>query len=170
MKILKKIRKKVNSSLELFASILLAIMLVIVTADVFCRYVLKFSFRWTEEISLILLIWFCFITMSIGVKNHLHLRIEMFIRKFPDSVKLVLMKISEVLTLTVSVLLAIFGWKLVNSSMRSTLPATGFPTGVLYFIIPIIGVVMACNSLYDLIAGQKPDDDEKLDAEGRDPE
>ena len=54
----------------------LALMSVIIVAQVFFRYVLKNSISWSEEIARYLFIWLIYIGISYGVKMDRHISVD----------------------------------------------------------------------------------------------
>ncbi|GIQ62653.1 hypothetical protein PACILC2_12210 [Paenibacillus cisolokensis] len=56
----------------------------LISANVFCRFVLNRPILWAEEISLALFVWLTFIGISSGVKHNTHVGVDYFIRKMPQ--------------------------------------------------------------------------------------
>lgn len=123
-----------------YAKLVLLVIVVIVSAQVFSRKVLGTSIRWSEEVALLLMVWMAFISMAIGVEKDLHIAIAMFFNKFPKKVQFVIAKINTIATLFFGIILVVYGSRLVQSTMSSTLPATQWPAGILYLMMPVSGV------------------------------
>ncbi len=123
-----------------YAKLVLLVIVLIVSAQVFSRKVLNTSIRWSEEVALLLMVWMAFISMAIGVEKDLHIAIVMFFNKFPKKVQFVITKVNTVATLFFGVILVVYGSRLVSSTMSSTLPATQWPAGILYLMMPVSGV------------------------------
>ena len=64
-----------DNILSSIAMIFLVTMIVIVSTTVFTRYVFNFTLRWSDEVALLMMIWFGFIGMALGVKENIHLSI-----------------------------------------------------------------------------------------------
>ena len=58
----------------MLAKVLLAAMVILTSTNVFMRYVMNSGIGWSEEISLVIVVWFTFISMALGVKQRLHIR------------------------------------------------------------------------------------------------
>lgn len=56
---------------------------VIMGAQVIMRYLFKNSLPWSEELSRYFFIWFTFLGISFAVRNHSHIRIDIFETFFP---------------------------------------------------------------------------------------
>ncbi len=82
-----------NKVMVFLAQVMLVVMSLITCSQVFTRKFFDYSIRWSEEVPLILMIWFGFIAMAIGVREHLHISIEMVYRLFPKKMQKVVEKI-----------------------------------------------------------------------------
>ena len=136
---------------------MLLAMVLITAVQVFSRYVLGFSIRWSEEVPLILMVWFGFISMSIGVKKKLHISIELFFKMFPKPVQKVGYKVVDLLMMGFGLVMTYYGFNLARLTMRSTMPATKLPSGVLYSVIALAGIMITYDTLMDLVGYRKLD-------------
>lgn len=133
-----------------YAKLVLLVIVVIVSAQVFSRKVLNTSIRWSEEVALLLMVWMAFISMAIGVEKDLHIAIVMFFNKFPKKVQFVITKVNTIATLFFGIILVVYGSRLVASTMSSTLPATQWPAGILYLMMPVSGVFIVYFTVLSL--------------------
>jgi len=140
------------------AKLMILGMVIITAIQVFSRYVLNTSIRWSEEVPLILMVWFGFISMAIGVKKRLHISIELFYNMFPKPMQRVVNKLVDALLLLFGLIMIYYGFRLAGLTMTSTLPATKMPTGYLYGIIGIAGVMIVYDTFMDLIGHVKLDE------------
>ncbi|MBU2514665.1 TRAP transporter small permease [bacterium] len=58
-------------------------MLAVLLVQVFCRYVLSFSFSWAEQAARIGFVWLTMIGISIAAKKGLHLKVDMLNQILP---------------------------------------------------------------------------------------
>lgn len=135
----------------ILAKVMIIAMVTITSVQVFCRYVLNFSIRWSEEVPLILMVWFGFISMAIGVKNKLHISIEFFYSLMPPKAQAVMERVVDLVTLLFGGCMVYYGFKLSVFTMTSTMPATKLPTGWLYAIIPIAGILIVYESIMSIL-------------------
>ena len=63
-----------------FCMALVILMVVIVFTNVLLRYGFRSGIKWGEEIPLVIVIWFTFIAMALGVKENLHISITCCLR------------------------------------------------------------------------------------------
>ena len=123
-----------------FAKFVILVIVVIVSCQVFSRLILHSSIMWSEEVALLLMAWTAFISMAIGVEKKLHISITVFFNWFPRKVQVFFTKFNTVATIFFGYILIHFGILLTRNAMRSTLPATQWPAGVKYAIMPIAGI------------------------------
>ncbi len=150
MKYLKKGYEGIHSFLLIITRFMLIAMVLITFAQVISRKVFSTSIRWSEEVPIILMIWFGFISMAIGVKERLHISIEVFYNLFPPKIKKILMIIIDLLIAVIGVGMLYYGGMLAMKTMSSTMPATKMPTGFVYMILPISGFFIFIESLFNV--------------------
>lgn len=158
MNIIKKVLNKIDDIIEYLCMGTLVILVCIVFMQVFTRYVLKFTPLWSEETSVILLIWLGFVTMAIGVKKGMHLSISALVNLFPKPLQKIIFYFDELAVMIFGVILFIYGKDLAEQTMSSTLPAMQLPEGVLYSILPISGfliIIYTIMRILDLILNKQ---------------
>lgn len=133
-----------------YSKLVLLVIVVIVSAQVFARKFIGKSIRWSEEVALVLMVWMAFIAMAIGVERHLHIAIEMFANKFPKTVQMIIEKINDIATFAFGFVLLVYGKSLVAHTMSSTLPATQWPAGIEYLMMPVGGFFIMYFSFLSL--------------------
>lgn len=80
MRLLRWLDKYFEESLML---ILLAAMVCIMGLQVFMRYVMQNSLSWPEEMTRYMFIWFVFLGISYGIRNDIHIRVNLLETFFP---------------------------------------------------------------------------------------
>ena len=151
MDIIKKILNKVDDIIEYLCMGTLVILVCIVFMQVCTRYLLHFTPRWSEETSVILMIWLGFITMAIGVKKGMHLSISALVNLFPKPVQKVIFYFDELAVMAFGIVLFVHGKNLSAQTMSSTLPATQLPAGVLYAVLPVAGVMIIIYTIIRIL-------------------
>lgn len=131
MKLLRWLDKHFEESLML---ILLALMVCIMGLQVFMRYVMQNSLAWPEEITRYMFIWFVFLGISYGIRNDIHIRVNLLETFFP--------KITKPLNILQDLIFFAFLAYLVNPSIsiikliynsQQHSPAMQVPMVVVYF-------------------------------------
>ncbi len=145
-----------------YSEAVLLVIVVLVTLQVFMRKVpflgslFGGGFVWTEEVSLVFVVWMAFISMAIGVAENLHISISMFYEWFPKPLQKAADYLTSFLVMCVGFVLMYYGWLLVQFTRASTLPTTKWPSFILYLMIPVSGFYIVYFSflrLYRLATG-----------------
>lgn len=164
MNILLKIKKgadRIQDCMIYIAMSLLVAMTVLTCVQVFFRYFIGKSIKWSEEVPLILMVWFGFISIAMGVKKRLHISIQLFFNMLPKKMQAILLKLIDLIILIFGVFMLIYGYKLTVSTMGSTLPVTKLPGGIIYAVVPVTSVMIIYDSLMFLLGIQGEEDSEE---------
>lgn len=145
-----------------FAMVLLVGMAIVIIINVFMRYVLNSGLRWGEEVAKLLMVWFTFIAMAVGVKQGLHISLHILPKKLPVRLERFLVFLKDIVTFVIAAVFFIYGMKLVQFTSRSIMPATEWPSSILYLILPISAVLIASEALMDIFGIE--DNPEEIEA------
>lgn len=129
-----------NISLTL-CCIALAGMVVIISAQVFCRFILNFTPSWTEELTLIIMIYVGFFGAAVAYKKRLHINLQFFLMTLPNNYRKKVYFFIDCILLIFSVYSIYYGWQLTVKTMNQINPALGWPVGTSYVAIPISGII-----------------------------
>lgn len=130
------------SRLSLYiAGLGIIIMTIIVGWQVFGRYVLNDSPSWSEPLSLYLMLWFIMLGAAVGVRESVHLGLDIVRHVMPPAVKRAMDLLSLGLIVLFGIGMAYYASLLAAGTWTSTLPVLGWPGGV-DFIPMIVGGVM----------------------------
>jgi TRAP-type C4-dicarboxylate transport system permease small subunit len=135
---------------SVLARVLLVAMVLIIGVNIFMRYVLNSGLRWGEEIALVLVGWFVFLSIPMGVRKRLHISLHLWRRPIPK-LDAVLTRIAAVGVIVVGVVFLIYGNRLIQVAMRSIMPASRLPSGLLYMVLPLTAVLMIYEGATDLV-------------------
>lgn len=138
-----------------FGSIGLLAMTVIIGWQVFGRFVLNSSPSWTEQASLVLMIWYVMFASAAGVYEGFHIRIALLEEKLGDNAALMLRVVAAVIVILGLVLL-VYGAQLCWIVRGNTIPSLGISRAVAYIPLPISGLLMAIFALPQLFSGKHP--------------
>lgn len=81
---MKKIRQYFNKIEEVLAVSILFYMLLILTYQVMLRFIFKSSNAWSEETARYLFVWFVYVTASLAILRNAHIRIDAFLKVYPQ--------------------------------------------------------------------------------------
>ncbi|MBN2861048.1 MAG: TRAP transporter small permease subunit [Sphaerochaetaceae bacterium] len=146
----KNVLDKVFAVALTLAMILLVVMVVIVFTNVVLRYGFRSGIRWSEEVALIIVIWFTFIAMALGVKENLHISITILPRSLPRLFNDLLNVLKYILEIAIGLILFYFGLGVTKNASLSRLPATGITNAVNYVIVPVSAVFIILYAAYYL--------------------
>lgn len=137
------------------SKILLVVMTSIICTSVFFRYVLNTGLSWTDEVSMLFMVWFGFISVAYGVKEDLHIGVELFYNMFPKKLQWVCTKFKFLVIFVLGIILAYNSYGLMQTTMTNYMTATRWPTAVRYAPVGVCGVFMAFYSFRFLISKEK---------------
>lgn len=149
---LQRLSRWLYAVLEFLAKVIFVLMVVSVTIAVIGRFVFKKSPSWTEEIGILSLVWLCFLTAAMGIRDGSHMRMTIIEYLFSARVCLFLHKAAYVLLILLYLLFIAVGYEAIIMMARSVLPATLLPLPVMYgsvFVSGILGLVLALAKLFD---------------------
>ena len=142
-------------AIETAGAFLLAVMTLIILWQIIARFrIIHIISPWTEEVAMILLVWFGLTGAAIGVRKHLHIGVEFVTTLFPERVQRILMIVVNILLALFSVFLLIKGAELAWALKDTDTPATVISRGlVIYSAAPVAAFLMLLYSL-ELIVKQ----------------
>lgn len=145
----KNILDKIFHILLSFAMILLIAMVIIVFTNVVLRYGFSSGIKWGEEIPLVIIIWFTFIAMALGVKEDLHISITLFTSKANKTVNYFLNLGKYLIEFIIGFIMLKYGWLLTLNGLKSFLPATHITNAINYIVLPISAIfIMLYSFIY----------------------
>ena len=139
MGLLRSTIRIIDRFVEITGSYMMVTMVLIVFWQVFGRYVLHHIPSWSEEIALLLMMWFGFLSIAIGFRHQLHIRISLVTDKLPSWMQAAAEWLTIILIIGFGILLIVEGYKFTILTWATTLPVTKLPSGLQYLIIPVTG-------------------------------
>jgi TRAP-type C4-dicarboxylate transport system permease small subunit len=131
--------------------LLMAVIVLDVTWQVFTRFILRDPSDYTEELAGFLLIWIGLLGASYAYYAKAHLGIDVLTSGLSGAKR----RISEILVAGIVFLFALFllvigGWRLVDLTftLRQISPVMGIPMGYVYLVLPLTGVLFMYYSVY----------------------
>ena len=141
----------IDRAIEVFAVSSVALMTLIVTLQVITRKLFNFVFFWSEEVTLLLLVWFSFLGIAIGFRDKLHLAMDALANRFSKRLNWLLDRIIALCTLLFGIYLMKYGWDFVQVVKNNTMSATGWSSAVKYIIMPVTGILTIFYGLLQLL-------------------
>ncbi len=130
-----------------FLALLMAGMVVVITAQVWYRFVLNDPLAWSEEMGRYLFVWISFMGAAAGVRYQVHLGIDLLRKILPE-------KPYRAVVLTVNLIIQIFlaliiywGFKILSIIQFQTSPSMHIPMIYPYMAVPVGAIFMFINSV-----------------------
>jgi TRAP-type C4-dicarboxylate transport system permease small subunit len=123
--------------------VLTSIMFASLALQVTMRYVLGHALSWTEEVALGCFTWTILLAVALGVRDSIHVRMELLIDRLPPRAR---RSAEQTILVLVAVLGSFIAWSgtfYVLDAEGATSAATGYPTGWLYAAAPVSGALIA---------------------------
>jgi TRAP-type C4-dicarboxylate transport system permease small subunit len=141
--------------IEIAALVAFTIMLILVTAQIFFRYVLEVSVPWTEEAARWFYAWQIFLGSSLAMRDRLHLQITVLLDRFSGKPKAVLDLLAALTGL--GFLTGIIWGSLLMIRAVYPVQAGSFPvsTSYLYLSIPVGLIAMVALAARDVVVSAR---------------
>lgn len=134
---------------ENLAGIAIGILGIITFANVVVRYLTNFSFAFTEEFSIFLMLFMALVGGSSVMAKRGHLNIMYLVDKFPPNARRVILSVATALTAVTFLLLAVFGARMAWDEYRFevTSPGLGLPTWIYTIWLPLLSLAIFGRAL-----------------------
>ena len=137
--------------LDAILTVLTMILVAVVFIQVMTRYVLSFSFMWSEEVSIMSFEWIVFLGTGLGVRNGVHFIVDVFPESIPKKFEKFLDIFSNLLVMAASVFMIVYGISYAISGLSRYSYATGIPMFFIYISGPIAGVLAIIFAIENII-------------------
>ncbi|WP_425417285.1 TRAP transporter small permease [Oricola indica] len=121
----------------------LVLLVVVLAAQIFFRYVLHVGLSWSEEISRFAFIWFVYISASLAAQRGTHIRVTMFVRIIPGAERYLLL-LADIVWIVFNAFVVAAGLLLIQRTLKYPVYSTSLflPLAYIYTIIPIAHALM----------------------------
>lgn len=141
---------------NLCAAIVIA-MLLILTQQIFSRYVLHSTNGWADEAARYMLVWFAYMAASVAVFKNAHIRIDLVLALWPRATRPALKVFSDLIFLIYCGAVCYFSASLTYDLYASNgiSLGMGIPLWAVYMIIPIGHLFMALRIIQSMVGYMK---------------
>lgn len=147
IKALRLIYGWVNKLIELICILILLFLVVITTQQVVMRFIFNRPASWAEELSIILLIWFGYLGIIIGLRDGKHISISLMVNKFPEKAKKIVDILGRLLIAWFGLLMFKQGLQVVKLDAINNMPSTGIPASYVSFVLVITGLLILIETV-----------------------
>lgn len=127
----------------------IALMIVVVSAQVIIRYIFNDSLDWADEVSRIAFVWTIFLAIPLGIRDGTHVGIEILVKRFPNNLQKIVSCATNILA---AVLMLIIFWGAIIVAIATwseRLGAIDMTSSVFFFPI-ILGALHSALHLIQL--------------------
>lgn len=151
MRALARFLRLASRALLVAGGIGLIAMTLIVGWQVFARYVLNASPSWSEQASLVLMIWYVSFAAAAGVKEGFHIRIGALPNALPPAAAKWLDVFAQAVVALVGLAMAVWGGELIERTWEHVIPTLGIPRGFAYLPLPLSGALIVLFALENIL-------------------
>lgn len=156
-------KKEIINRFELYiGTIIFIFLMLLLTVQVFSRYIFGRSFTWTEELGTIMFIWLVYLGSCAAVLEQRHLKIDLILGFVKGRTRKFLLIFSNLVTLIFCGYIIFPLTKIIMTLAKrgSSTPLLGFPNWLAYSIIPVCMTIMVIRLIQDTINIIKHSDDD----------
>jgi TRAP-type C4-dicarboxylate transport system permease small subunit len=134
--------RRFNTLIKWFLAIMMMAMAGLSFYQVVMRYAFNSAPSWSEELVRFLFIWCSFVAAAIGVREHIHIGVDVFVNLLPKK----LIPLTEIVVnlgiMVFSVYMIYYGWDVTVMTQRQPSPALGLPMSWVYLSVPVMGLLL----------------------------
>lgn len=124
------------------------IMALTILLQIFSRAFMKVPFSWTEELSRITFMWFCFLGSGIAMRKKAHLGIDYFVSKLGKKAKFANELIIYVLIGCFGFVLSYYGMQITKIMHKQVSSVMRIPMSYFYAVLPLTGVLFLVLAVF----------------------
>lgn len=143
----------VDKVVRLFMQLSLAIIVLLVLAEVFARNVLDSPLFWIEEVAVTYLgTWFVFVGASHAMKIGMLISVELLRERLPPKAAALVFVAAQAAIVLFLIVIIVYGTRLTAMTLDQRSPALQLPVGLAYFGIVAGCAVMLLHSCAAVVA------------------
>ena len=128
-------------------ALLMAAMVAVVSAQVWCRFVLNDPLAWSEEAGRYLFVWISFLGAAAGVRYQVHLGIDLLQKLLPDRPYRLALVLGNLMVQIFLVVIVWGGFKILEIVQFQESAPMHISMRYPYLAVPVGAVLMLINSL-----------------------
>ena len=143
--------KIIDKTLDYLLFVVLAVMSLTMAANVFCRFILKFSIYWADELAQVLLVWLTFLGAAVAVRESAHYVFDYLSRKLKGKSLIIFLLISKAIGLSAIVILLFFSTEVTVGIRNWIMPAMEISRAFVYGACPVGCLFMLIYGIRDFL-------------------
>lgn len=145
------VKKYLEKAIDVMLVFFLSGIFVIGICQVVWRWILNDPLTWSEEAIQLIYIWVCYLGWCLAERKDAHIRITAVMNALPQNAQKWLQAFNHVLCILFSVLMVIYGVKLVGIGKIRTGIAVKINMGIVYAMGPICNFIIVFYEIAGLI-------------------
>lgn len=146
--------QELNRLAEWIMGVLLAVLTLLVGAQIAGRFLFGYSIFWSDELARFLLVWVAFLGISVGVRRGSHPAVDSFVRALPSGAARVACWVAVACSLLFFAVMVWHGALLVQRTWLQRSPSLGLRMGIPYLSVPVAGVLMGLHAIAIAFTGE----------------
>ena len=142
--------KAIDKIIYYFLVLLMAVMSVLGVFKVVGRLIGVVP-SWTEEAIRFLFIWASCVGAAIGIKEHIHIGIDILVNLLPFVARKVIDIAVQLGLIAFDVFIIKFGFDMVARTMTQASPALRLPMAYVYLAVPVMGILGLYYSIFEIV-------------------
>ena len=143
--------KLFEKAIKTFLAILMIAMTVLTFYQIIMRFIFDNPSSWSEEAVRLLFVWASFIAAGIGIKEHIHIGIDVVVGLFPQRLRLVVSMLVDLVIAGFGVWLTHISFQLTYNSLNQFTPALHLSRSWLYAPVVLFGVMVIVFSIIECV-------------------
>jgi TRAP-type C4-dicarboxylate transport system permease small subunit len=135
-----------------FLALLMAGMVVIISAQVWYRFILNDPLSWSEEAGRYLFVWISFMGAAAGVRYQVHLGIDLMDKLLPPGAYRVVVVLVNLIIQIFLLMIIYWGFKILGIIQFQESPSMHISMRYPYMAVPVGGIFMFINSFRVMVA------------------
>jgi TRAP-type C4-dicarboxylate transport system permease small subunit len=148
----KRLINLIDKIITYMALVAFGVMAILIVLQVIFRYIIGSSLSFSEELARFLFVWSTMLGSAMCLKRRAHIGFDLFMKYLPNKVSKSGNMISGLIALVFYLTLVIYGFQVVGVTMGQVSPAMGLKMGFIYLSIPVAGMIMLLDGVYNIIA------------------
>ncbi|WP_319563157.1 TRAP transporter small permease [Marispirochaeta sp.] len=145
------IKSVLDKTVDTVVIILMAMIVIVVSIQVFSRYVLNNPLTWSEELARYLFVWIVFTASVVVFRENRHMSVDFFVSLFPDSIR---KKFDFTVNLITTVFLIVMIYaspEILTVTMRQLSPTLNIPMAAIYLAFPAALFLMLVELVFRVL-------------------
>lgn len=127
--------------------ILFALVVIVVSAQVFSRFVINLSIRWADELSRFAFVWLVYIGGAVTIRDGRNVCFDLFLDAQKGKRWKILFTLVTAISMLFLIMMTYFGFLVCRSELTETSPIMHWPMAVVCAAIPIGGILMILEEI-----------------------